>query len=145
MQNEKASKILLILGIVLIAIGCVFASIGMVWIVRFAEKSLKNTMGWGESSVENVMESDLKNNVFTFLGVVLIVVGVVLIRIYKKKKLLNGEYHVLNESQKQIFDELSNKSSKKEGVIMCEYCGSIVDSTTLKCPSCGAKHKKNKD
>ena len=145
MQNKKASKILLTLGIVFVVAGVIFASIGVVGIVRFAGDSINDTMGWGESKVENTTATAMRNNAFTFAGAVLILVGYILIRIYKRIKLFNGEYHVLSESQKQMFNELSNKTPQKEDTIICEYCGSIVDPKTLKCSSCGAKHKKNKD
>ena len=76
--------------------------------------------------------------VFTFVGIVLIILSIM----YNSKKIIDSTNNTIDsiaESVKEtLLKEKESKKTKK-----CEYCGNKIKADSNKCSNCGAMFKNN--
>ena len=57
------------------------------------------------------------------------------------EKILKQNQETINEIKQNAKKYGYDIQSAKDGKIICEYCGTLVDKNAYKCPSCGATKK----
>lgn len=123
MKKNYISLIFRIIGIILIITGIIMTVIPMFSFDVF-------TFNLGRSMIFAFG--------FTFVGIVLIIISVML-----NTSLFNGKTKELEDEISELIKTEINEEKESKKPTICNYCGGKVNTNSTHCENCGAKVKNN--
>ena len=137
-QKENEKNRLILLGII-VAIGIILITVGVILIIRSGLINVPNMgdPGWFDADT-NRMDLEFAGESLIAFGIFVVISASITLTTLKKGKNKSND---LNSDQKKIINEIKIKTNETKINHICEYCGLNVPGKSV-CPYCGSKKFK---